>query len=159
MTFDPNQFLSQTVTSKGDTQILKVPANEYVAFIDDEKPVTDWFASFAGKKDPSKTFVRINIPCRIENDGLKTQLGRNKVLVFHEFLVDIDENGNLDFGPQKNVKLNQMRDAVGQNVEGQPWNIGMRPGAGPFNVKIIHEPNEKDLENPFVRVGRVSAIK
>ena len=58
------------------------------------------------------------------------------------------------FGSNKNVKLGRLREALGQNKNGQAWSFGMLKGAGPIKVSI--EPDKKNPED-YSRVVKVAS--
>ena len=64
-------------------------------------------------------------------------MGRDKVVVFKQFILDIDENGALDTGKNKNIDLGRVQTAVGQQND-KPWSISKLRGAGPVMVKVVH---------------------
>jgi hypothetical protein len=59
----------------------------------------------------------------------------------------------------KNVDLNRLRAAVGQNEKGKPWNIMMLKGAGPLKVTtgLRADKNSADVYYTDVKaVGKMS---
>lgn len=157
--FDPSSFMNQTVDAPvGDTSIAQCPEGEFRAMIDDFDE--NAFDSFEGKKEKTmgKTFVVFKPPFVIQDEAVKTELSREKVTVFHQGLfIDFASDGSLDFSKGKNVDLNRLREAVGQNVAGQ-WSFASLKGAGPVMVKVIHQPDSKDPEKKYARVSKVTRI-
>ena len=87
--------------------------------------------------------------------------GDDRVISSHEMqmILDIGGDGGLDFGPNKNVNLGKVRDAVGQNAAGA-WGPVQLRGAGPVMVKVTHNTfKRKDgTEGKRAEVTRVARI-
>lgn len=156
-TFDPSAFMNQTVDQAGSTDWVLCPEGEYPAMIELGEPEKLFRTS--ENKDKTGTFTTCSPGFIIQDGKVQQLLERDKVVVYHKgVFLDFDANGNLDMGKGKNVGLNQIRDAVGQNVAGQAWNISMLNGAGPVMVKVVHETNKNNPEQKFARVTKVTKI-
>ena len=59
--------------------------------------------------------------------------------------LDLTESGSLDFGKGRNVGLGRLRDALGQNETGKPWQPGMMVG-GVAKIKVTHSIDKRDNE-------------
>jgi hypothetical protein len=144
--FDPNHFLQQTVEGGNfETRVTPIDEGEYPAVIDaiDIKTLT-------------KSGIRYVAELRwsIMDENVKAKLGLPKVTVRQSVFLDIDEAGRYEKGPNKNVQLGRVRDAVGQgNVN--PWALAMLQGAGPAKVKITKRPDDKD---PTIVYNDVAAV-
>jgi hypothetical protein len=160
MTFDPDTFMNQTVDApKGDTVMQQCPEGEFRAMIDDFDS-NAFRSGEAGEqaKNPGKPYTIFSPGFVIEDAAVAQMLGRDKVVVGHKgMFLDFAADGSLDFGKGKNVDLNRLRDAVGQNVAG-PWSFANLKGAGPVMVKVVHEPDRKDPEKKYAKVTRVTKI-
>lgn len=142
MSFDPDTFMSQTVDAPLATEFTLVPIGEYLAAVDDFDRDAFETIDFEYKRGklagtPGKMF-KFNCPIVINDDKVKQELQRDKVVVTKQFILDLDENGKLAEGTNRNVELGRLRDAAGQNTPGTPWSIAQLRGAGPFMVKIVH---------------------
>lgn len=111
--FDPNAFLEQVVTEVGSTEAVPIPAGEYLAFID-KKEVTSW----QKKDDPSIGGLKLKVTWALEDAAVKELLGRDKVIVTQDIMLDLTDTGSLDMGKGRNVELNRLRAAVDLNVSG-----------------------------------------
>lgn len=120
--FDPELFLSQTAEGSMSTQVLVCPAGEYVAVIDDIS-----FEQFQGKKDPSKTFTKMEVKWSIDDAGVRAKLGRDKITVPQQLFIDLAASGGFDMSQGKNVSLGRLREAVGQNGP-HAWSPAMLKG-------------------------------
>ena len=111
--FDPNAFLEQVVAEVGSTEATPIPAGEYLAFID-KKEVTTW----QKKDDPTVSGVKLKITWTLEDQAVRDLLGRDKVTVAQDIMLDLTDTGSLDMGKGRNVELNRLRAAVDLNVSG-----------------------------------------
>ena len=111
--FDPNSFFEQVITEIGSTEVVPIPAGEYLATID-KKEVTTW----QKKDDPSVSGLKLKITWSLEDQAVRDLLGRDKVVVSQDIMLDITETGSLDMGKGRNVELNRLRAAVDLNVSG-----------------------------------------
>lgn len=147
--FDKDTFLNTEVKGANETKYTPVPVGEHKgAYVDDLG--LDSYKDQNTQEDLPILIVTWTIP----NEELKKSLGVEKVTVQDRMFLDVDKNGNVLFGPNKNVKLGKTREAVGQNDPKKPWNFNMLRGAGPCDLKITHNFN-KAGEGPFARVDRV----
>lgn len=144
--FNPEQFLQQTVTEAFETRMTPVPEGEYLASID----------KLGMRTLPNTGQPILDITWTILDDAVKAALGLSKITVRQSVFLDLDANGKLDNGANKNIRLGQIREAMGQNTPGQPWGPMMLNGAGPAKVKVVQRPNEKDPANPFSDIGMVA---
>ena len=115
--FDPNSFFEQVITEVGSTEAVPIPAGEYLATID-KKEVTTW----QKKDDPSVSGLKLKITWSLEDQAVRELLGRDKVVVSQDIMLDITETGSLDMGKGRNVELNRLRAAVDLNVSGFSFN-------------------------------------
>ena len=121
--FSPEQFLDMQTTEANDTKLIPVPVGEYVAVIDEVKA-----RSWKKKDDPSVGGLALDIVWAIDDEGVKSLLGRDKVTVKQGIMLDLTESGGLDMGKGKNVNLGKLREATGLNVPGQPFAASMLGG-------------------------------
>ena len=111
--FDPNSFFEQVIAEVGSTEAVPIPAGEYLATID-KKEVTTW----QKKDDPSVSGLKLKITWSLEDQAVRDLLGRDKVVVVQDIMLDTTETGGLDMGKGRNVELNRLRAAVDLNVSG-----------------------------------------
>lgn len=162
-TFDPSLFMQQTVDAPMETEYTLVPEGEYKAMIDDfNEDAVEQF-EFEYKRGPKAgqngSMMKLTLPFVIDDDKVKAELARDKVTVTKQLILDLDTNGGLDRGKNRNIDLGRIRDAVGQNAGG-PWNISNLRGAGPLVVKVVHrEFDYKDgRKGKRAEVDRVARI-
>src|SRR5690606_13053223 len=102
--FDPELFMQQTVDEANDTQYLTVPAGEYHAVIEKVDIPAD------RKNKDGDPIYPLDVTWEILDEGVKAQLGRDKVTVRQSIFLDITESGALDMGKGKNVPLGKLRE-------------------------------------------------
>lgn len=141
--FDASSFLQETVDQPMETDRRMVPAADYQAMIGDfdEKAVQRY--DFTYKQGPKAgqpgSMTKLNLPFVITDPKATQAIGFDSATVYWDIILDVDANGKLEFGPNKNIDLGKVREAVGQNAPG-PWGPSMLRNAGPCMVKVVHEP-------------------
>ena len=152
--FDPDQFMNQTIDEPMSTQLQSVPEGEYTAMIGD-------FDSSAFKsvtvtnRTTNLTQDRpvLEVPFLIQDDALKAKLGREQVTHRETYWLDLRADGQLDTGPDKNVRLGQLRASLGQNSPG-PWAPSMLRNMGPLRIKIVTTTDKKDPDKKYTNISR-----
>lgn len=154
--FNPNTFLSQETTEVLQTKYTPIPSAEYEAFIDDLK--ADTIKTQDGEKPIMRVTFRL-VGAAIDAYRQAMSLSPDAPLtVRQDYWLDLNEQGGFDIGPNKNVKLGQLRDYVGQNKPGMPWSPAMLKGQGPVLVQVGIYIDKRDGEterNEVKRIGRV----
>jgi len=147
MGFDVTKFLNTQVSEPMDTQLVPIPEGEYRALVKDIKPrmakdspILDvtWTVD-----DPAGQVAAVT--------GLKENNARQSVFL------DLLPNGGFDLSKGKNTQLGKLRDAVGQNIPGQPWMPGNLKGAV-AKIKIGHRAAEDGSGNVFMDVKAVTKV-
>lgn len=139
--FDPSQFLDATTTeaaSRRPPLPVENPATSdhlYTGIL--SEPV---MRTWQGKKDPGQSGIACDFKVTIEvppqlQDQLKLQ---PQVILNGGFIVDLTENGQIDWSPGRNSRTRIYREATGLNTAGKPFSF--RQFAGKIvKVKIEHE--------------------
>lgn len=142
--FDKDTFLNTEVTGKMETVYTPVPEGEWPGYVKDldmrevnDQPVLDLIWA-------------------IIDDRVKEQLGIDEPTVRQSIFIDVEPNGTLSFGPNKNVQLGRVRDVAGLNAPEQPFTFRMLQGIGPFKLKIGHRPDKRDPSRVYADVQRIS---
>jgi hypothetical protein len=141
--FDPDKFMDQTTSEVGSTKYELIPTGEYPALVDDIK-----FRSVTTKNGES---VAVDIQWILNAPEVAAKMGREKLSVKQGFFIDTDANGGFDMSKGKNVRLNQVREAVGQN-DGKPWKPSMLKGQMAL-VKVV--PTKDGNYNEVTQVGKI----
>ena len=147
--FDPNAFLEQVVAEVGSTEATPIPAGEYLAFID-KKEVTTW----QKKDDPTVSGVKLKITWVLEDQAVRDLLGRDKVTVAQDIMLDITDTGGLDMGKGRNIGLGRLREALDLNQPGRPFSFTMLSGRV-AKVNVSHRIAD---DNIFAEVKQVARI-
>lgn len=136
--FDPKTFLDLTVTEQGSTEIIPIPVGDYVALI--EKVNT---RAWQKRDDPSVNGIALDVTYNLElTSAVKEIIGRDKAVVTQGITLDLTESGGLDMGKGKNVGLNRLREAVGLNRAGAPFNFRMLEGQA-VKIKLGHRAGDE----------------
>jgi hypothetical protein len=144
--FNPDEFLNQSIEGSFATRMTPVPEGEYPAVIDELKVRTT-----------DKGQVILDVTWNIVDDALKSNLGRDKITVRQSAFLDLDSNGKLQAGENKNVTLGRIREAIGQNYSDRPWVVGQLKGAGPAKIKVTQRPGQEagDVFNDVKGIAKI----
>lgn len=144
--FSPDSFLDATTTEES---VKRPPLPAGRDFISNIKSIKS--RTWQGKTDPTKGGIVVDVQHEFDLSAypeVRAALGGlEKVVITDGIMLDLTEQGNIDYSPGKNGKLRQYRDATGLNVAGQPFSIRMFEGRM-VRARIKHVPN-KDLPNEF----------
>lgn len=158
MSFDPSQFMSQPSAPMA-TSFENVMEGEYIFMLDTEIEFKEikWQDKNTGA-DRSAPIAQLQLIMQDAGKGAaeKARLQRDVVKVRCDVSLDLDSNGQLDVGPNKNVLLGQLRDALGQNTPG--WTFGQLKGAGPVVGKVSHRADKNDPSKKYVEVKKFAKV-
>lgn len=144
MSFDKEAFLATSIEGELETSYTPLPDDDYEGFIDD--------IEVGEINDDPVLFLTIALTDQKAVEFME----REKPTIRETVFLDINENGGLEMGKNKNVKLGQYRAAAGQNT-GKPWAPGQLRGAGPLLLKIVRKPDKDDPEKVYNRIVKVTA--
>lgn len=150
--FNAEILLGTVVNEANSTELVRVPEDVYLAVSD---PITaESFKEFDIRKGERagtkglKLIVQWSI--NDESGALKEYLGRAPK-VKQDIMLDRGPGG-LEMGKGRNVGLGRLREALGQNVTGQPWNWSML-GGQVARIKVKHRMDGADT---YVEVSEVT---
>lgn len=123
MQFDPQAILDATFNEANSTELITVPEGEYQAVAGEVESVP-----WQGVKDPSKSGLKLVIPWEILDEGVKASTKRQKIVIRQDVMLDFTPSGTLDMGEGANIRLGQLRAAVGLNQKGQSFSPRMISG-------------------------------
>lgn len=150
--FDPDQFMSQTVDQPLETERTLVPEGEYRLRIGDFTSEAFETFEFTYKKGPNKgedgKMVNFTCPVIVDDDKVRAALKTEEPRVYHRCTLDFDSDGNLAWGPNRNIDLGKLRHATNQNNPG-PWSVSMLRNSPPFMGKIQHRTGKRKDGSPF----------
>lgn len=128
--FSADAFMGTEVEGVGETEYTPIPEAEYTALIKEVK------ADTTPKGNPFLELIWI-----IDDQGVRDLIGMDEPTVRQTLWLDINDGGGLEFGKNKNIQLNKVRSALGQN-DGKPWSPNMMRGQ-PATVLIKHRLGEQ----------------
>ena len=141
--FDKDTFLATEIKGANEVKYTPIPIGEYKGFIDELD--TDNY---------EETPILV-VTYALLDEALKASLGLEKPTVQDRIFLDVNKDGSIAFGPNKNVRLGRTREAVGQNDPKKPWNFNMLRGGGPVLLKVSHRFNKQTGEGPYASIDRV----
>jgi hypothetical protein len=148
MSFDPATFLNTTVEGELDTKVTPCPVGEYLG-ISEKVDVKPW-----ASKDGSSSGLKVIILWDIQDENVKALLGRDKILVPQDIMLDLTEEGGLDMGKGKNVGLGRVREALDMNKPGEPFAIGNMQGR--MATVVVSHRTGQTAEDIFHEIKRVA---
>jgi hypothetical protein len=157
--FDADAFMSTNVDAPLHTSLQSVPEGEYTAMIGDFDS-TAFRTVTVSNKTPGLSQDRpvLDIPFIIQDDALKLRLGREQVTHRETFWLDMTAGGTLDTGPDKNVRLGQLRAALSQNSPGVPWKPSDLRNMGPVRIVIKTTTDKNDPDRKYTNVTKYAKI-
>lgn len=150
--FDADAFMNQQTSGPMSTQIIPCPEGEWTAKVSDG----DNFVTFreVNTKNGPRPICRINY--EVLDDSARQKVGRDRLFVIQDIWLDTTSSGQIDTSEGKNVKLGQLRQALGQN-DGS-WSFPMLKGAGPLMVRVSQRSDPDDPQTKYAEVQRVAKI-
>lgn len=136
--FDPETFMHTEVSGEMETKYTPVPEADYESSIDTidiRKITTDRGAA-----------IVLDVNHLINDSALAEKMGMERLTVRQGIFLDVEPDGRIALGPNKNVKLGRLRAAIGQNKAGA-WNFAMLEGAGPLMISV-------SIDGDYNRVDR-----
>jgi hypothetical protein len=138
---DVQQYMNSTHQGENATKLTPIPVGDYKSVIQDVE-----LESLQGKKDTSKVYLKCVVVHLLDDAALRTALGREKVTIRQDFLVDLTESGAIDFSKDKNIRLGRLRAACGLNDPQTPWSFPMFKGRV-IKVKVGQEMYEGEPQS------------
>ena len=164
MSFDLDEMLT-TPTDEMSTDYPTVPEGEYTARIDDlpEGKPSNWMRPPIRINNGPRTGTDMHIMripfilLDIEDSVLEAAgfMPGAKPRVNMDLILDMDD-GKLQTGEGRNIKLGQLRDALDQNTPG--WTFAALSGAGPVRVKVGTRSDRKNPEIKYTEISRVTKL-
>lgn len=153
--FDVNAFMSQPVAPL-KTQYELVPEGDTKLMIDAEGMKVNTVKWNDKNTGEPREFQQLELQCVVLDEAIKAKLGRTKVTVRMRIPLDFEaDNKTLKTGPNDNVRLGQLRDALNQNAPG--WIPTQLLGAGPFMGKVSHSTNNGVTYADVTRVAKITS--
>ena len=149
--FDPELFLQTEVEEANSTEYVPFPEGEHLSSIKDVK-IRMIEPKDGGESRPVMDVV-FNSQSPEVIEALENPEGGN---VRMTCFLDITASGGLDMGKGKNVVLGRLREAIGQNTPGKPWNPLHMVGS-PVMINVVHTASNRGDGSVFANVSQVSA--
>ena len=137
--FDPNTFGAMTFEGEMSTEAVPVPVGDWTFIIKKHK-ITAW----QSKDDPNNKGLKVSFTCSTSDSDVVQKTEREENILTYEVMLDLKEDGGLDFGKGKNVRLGRLREATGLNEPGMRWSFDSFDGRT-FLGKVGHDPYEGRL--------------
>jgi hypothetical protein len=131
-TFDPANFLDATFTDSNATSSTPPDEGDYTGIVEGEPAIRQWTS-----RDGTKSGLALDVMWGIDlPQDQKDKTGRDHITVKQGIMLDLNDNGGLDMGKGRNISLGRLREAVGLNSPGQPFNFRMLSGKmAKINIK------------------------
>ena len=149
--FDPDEFMGADQTVDLDVNYTPFDEGEYVAQLGEEIRATQ-------SEREGRVSVRLDIPWLLLDDKAREKSGMDNPQFYSAIFVEMEDNGAIASGPNKNIALGQLRKALGQDT-GKKWSPGMLRGAGPVKIYVTQRPDREDpaiVRNRAVRYAPMS---
>jgi hypothetical protein len=157
--FDADAFMNNTVDAPMATSLQGVPEGEYTAMVGDFDSAAIRTVSVTNKTTGlSQDRQVLEVPFLIQDDALKAKLGREQITHRETFWLDFDAQGRLDTGPDRNVRLGQLRNVLGQNQPGTPWAPSMMRNMGPVRIVIKTTSDKRDPDKKYTNITKYAKI-
>lgn len=137
--FDPDQFLQTETEAKLETEYTPIPEGEYMGVI----KKLDSNVTPNGSPVLAVTWI-------IDDQEVRDFTGMPEPTCRQSVWLDVNDNGALEAGSNKNVQLGRLRDALGQN-DGKPWAPSMMEGQV-ARVIVKHTPDKNNPGAVFANV-------
>lgn len=149
--FNAESFLATRTQGKMDTKYPTCPAGWYKAQID------NLAARQVDKNDGSGSSTVMDINWLVLDEKVQQKLKSERVLVRQGIFLDLTEEGQLDYGTGKNVKLGKVREVLKQNDPKKDWFPNLLIGAV-AKIHVEHKPNPNDADSPYANVTEVAPL-
>lgn len=152
--FDVSALADMQVTDANSTVSVPVPEGEFTAVIKKFEPRT-WQSG-----DGSKSGVSLDVTWEIDDmtGEVKGTTGRDVNIVRQSVGLDfVEGTSNLDMGKGRNVGLGRLRQAVGLNVPGKPFNFNQLVGQV-AKVSVKHRQATDGTDTIYAEVKAVAPV-
>ncbi len=140
--FDADSFLQATVEGVLDTSRKPIPEIEEATL-----QIKELKLKISGE------YTILDVIMIVDEEEARTATGLPEPQIRHGIFLDIDDSGMLDMTEGKNIDLGKLRQALGQNDEGE-WSPAMMEGA----VCTGHVVQDPDKDDPTKIYNRIKAF-
>jgi hypothetical protein len=136
-----NEFLgTQTTVASERAKLIPVNSEGYPAIIASDGIGLADFKFKKGDRE-GQTGYRMTVKWEIQDEAVKKELGRTPYIT-QSIMLNFTDSGAL---ANENPGLRKLREAVGQNKDGQPWQPAMLIGQM-ARIKVKHSINPQNQE-------------
>lgn len=97
--------------------------------------------------------------CNVLDEGVRKELGRDKVLVPKTIWLDTTDDGKIDMSEGRNVDLGRLLTVFDLNAAGNLLEkVNSLRGKGPFVGKVAQRPDPKDPQTKYAEVRKVAKL-
>lgn len=150
--FNPDQFMESAIQGANDTKVIPCPTGDWHGRVDSVKAAANEIKKGDRAGD---VLAKLNVFWEVLDDEPKRVTGREKVMTRQEIVLDLTDEGLLDMGKGKNVKLGKLREAIGQNDPTVPFSPRNLVGAL-ATINVGHRPDPSD---PSIVYDEVKAVR
>ncbi|MAH50173.1 hypothetical protein CMI37_30410 [Candidatus Pacearchaeota archaeon] len=143
--FDADNFMDRETSEVFETRMTPIPARDYPAAMIDKIEI---------RQDGEWTIA--DVSWHILDDALATELDMERVIARQSIFLDVEPDGSMQYGKNKNTGLGNLREIFGQNNPGEPWSPRRLVGQGPAMITVKHKPSKKDPNDTFANVTKVA---
>lgn len=155
MDFNPDELMHTSMNKASSTAVVPVPVGDWEATLG--KPTFRQNTIKQGERVGEKvTFM--DIACVVNDPTVIEHCKRERPSVRHSMFITLtpDESGISD-EEGDNIDFGRLRDACGLNEEGMDFTPSMFEGQR-ILIRVKHDPNPDDPDNPYARVASVRKI-
>jgi len=139
--FDPDSFLDQEIDGGLTTEYTPVPEmDDAVAMIRPEGGLT---VRQVTNKETGKVSTILNIDWIVDEQDARDATGMNQPIARQSIFLDLNENGVLERGENKNVALGKLAEALGLNADDSQFTLRQMLGQV-AKVRIKHRFGDAD---------------
>jgi hypothetical protein len=154
--FDPDRFLLAEYTEALETDRTLIPQGEVkIDTIRDFEIIKPRLWKNPQTQEQVWLSPQLRLHMLITDQGVLDQLNakRDEHIWRYQMNLDINENQQLDYGPNRNLQLGRLRAAIGQNVAGIPWSVMQLKNCPSFGVTVVHK-QRKDSEEKDENISK-----
>lgn len=107
--FDPDTFLDSFTEESNETERVLIPAKVYAAYIEDVG------MRHGERESDGSPWVQLVLKWVIEDADAAAALNKDKVVLTDSLFIDLNEEGGIASGVNKNLTLGKLRKATGTN--------------------------------------------
>ena len=137
--FNADAFLNTEIEGQGETEYTPMPEGEYQGVLKELR---------SGTTEKGSAFMEVF--WIIDDQSVRELLSNDEPTCRQTVWLDLNDDGSLAFGINKNIQLNRLREALGQNT-GDAW----KPNDMLGQVATVDVQHRQTDRGPFAEVKNV----